>query len=193
MNGTKSHFSDPEWENELGHLINVLVVGKEGKKKEQHLIPNEELKQIASNLLSRIIDCKREVVHIAALGLIVLAYTHPEIVKVSDFNHTVQESIINKNPHDDYLQGVGNKLLNLEEELTDVTVTDDSRKPFEYPPFQKAIPYFPDYGYQATFYFKHDQLDKRIMKSIISLIEELKGKQNYNYINNNNAKFNCII
>ena len=110
LNGTKSDFSDPEWENELGHLINLLVVGKEGKKKEQHLIPDEELKQIASNLLSRIRDGKREVVHIAALGLIVLAYSHPEIVKVSDFNHTIQESIINKYPYDDYLQGVGNKL-----------------------------------------------------------------------------------
>ena len=48
---------------------------------------------------------------------------------------------------------------------------------FQYPPFQKALPYFPNYGYQATLHFNSDAaLDKKTQKLIIKLVKRLKGE-----------------
>ena len=46
--------------------------------------------------------------------------------------------------------------------------------PPAYPPFQKALPYFPDYGYQVRIHFK-SELDKALQKNITKLVTKLKG------------------
>lgn len=49
---------------------------------------------------------------------------------------------------------------------------------FQYSPFQKALPYFPDYGYQVTLHFKDDdfELDETTQGMIKNLITKLNGK-----------------
>ena len=49
---------------------------------------------------------------------------------------------------------------------------------FQYPPFQKALPYFPDYGYQVTLHFKDElaSLDKITQEAIKQLISKLSGQ-----------------
>ena len=152
-----------------------FLVAENRKNKDQRALPDKEVENISTHLLSRIHHGSTSVVDSAALGLLVLTYTHPEAVKTDGFENIIQEGIIEKYPLNDYLQAAGNSLLNLEEELEELTVPDDSRNPFELPPFQKAIPYFPHFGYQVTFVFENNQPDESIMKSIVLLIEKLKG------------------
>lgn len=49
---------------------------------------------------------------------------------------------------------------------------------FDYPPFQKALPYFPDYGYQVTVVFLQDnfELNRKTQETIKTIITELKCK-----------------
>ena len=51
-------------------------------------------------------------------------------------------------------------------------------------PFQKALPYFPDFGYQATIHFKGgvEILDKETQEMIVALIKNLNGKLLFLYL-----------
>ena len=44
-----------------------------------------------------------------------------------------------------------------------------------YLPFQKALPYFPSYGYQAVFDFDHN-VTPEVKKNIVELIANLDGE-----------------
>lgn len=167
----KEQFSEGEWKHELAHLISELVTST---KKEHPLHPTKKIHDVAQNLLLHITSAKsHEQVHQALLGQLMLVYKHPEAAKVENLQRIINEEVLEKYPLDVYLQAAGNKLLELEEDLEELEVTGP---PFQYPPFQKALPYFPSYGYQVTLVFKDDQLDESIQRNIQVLITLLKGK-----------------
>lgn len=82
------------------------------------------------------------------------------------------EQVLQKYPENEFLQVLANLLLNLKEELKPITRKETK---FEYPPFQKALPYFPYYGNQVTLVFQSD-LTPKIQKAIIGLLHALNGK-----------------
>ena len=152
------------------------LVAKPQEIKDQLAQPDQEVKETTKRLVSKLSNASNErAVHSAVLGLLLLTHTHPEAVKTFDFQNKIQTDIIEKYLTANYLQGAANNLLNLEENLTHLTIPKDARKPFELPPFQKSLPYFPKFGYQVTLCFKDHRLDRNIMKSLVSLIEKLKG------------------
>lgn len=129
---------------------------------------------MAGNLLARLKSgATMESVHKALLGLLVLASTCPETTQVEGLRTVIEDNVLDKYPLDDFLQAAANKLLNIEEDLEKLEFPGS---PFEYPPFQKAIPYFPSYGYQVTMVFKDDQLDASIQTAIVDLVNKLKSK-----------------
>ena len=128
---------------------------------------------MSENLLLRIRSVSLEQVHYALLALLMLAQKHPEAAQVENLHSTINDQVLEKYPLDAFLQAAGNKLLDLEEDLEKLEITGP---PFQYPPFQKALPYFPNYGYQVTLVFKDDQLDEKIQKDIKGLITKLKGE-----------------
>lgn len=135
--------------------------------------PTKEIHDVAENLLQRIgSSVSLEQVYHAILGQFLLVHKHPEAAKVENLQRVVSDNVIEKYPLDVFLQAAGNKLLELEEDLEELEITSP---PFQYPPFQKALPYFPSYGYQVTLVFKDDQPDKNIQKSLVNLITMLKG------------------
>ena len=113
-----------------------------------------------------------EQVYSALLGQLMLVRKHPEAAKVENLRRVISDDVIEKYPLDVFLQAAGNKLLELEEDLEELEIT---APPFQYPPFQKALPYFPSYGYQVTLWFQDDQLDKNIQKNLENLMRILKG------------------
>ena len=113
-----------------------------------------------------------EKIHLALLGQLMLLYKHPEAAKVENFHKIIHDNVLEKYPLDVFLQAAGNKLLELEEDLEQLEMTG---QPFQYPPFQKALPYFPKYGYQVTLVFKDGQLDNKIQINLEKLFKLLKG------------------
>ena len=99
-------------ENQLEHMIRFLVA-ENRKNKDQRALPDKEVENISTHLLSRIHHGSTSVVDSAALGLLVLTYTHPEAVKTDGFENIIQEGIIEKYPLNDYLQAAGNRPLKL--------------------------------------------------------------------------------
>ena len=49
------------------------------------------------------------------------------------------------------------------------------KRPFEYPPFQKAMPFFPDNGYQLTLKFAEKEITEPIKGKITVLLAQLTG------------------
>ena len=144
------------------------------KEKEHPLYPTKKVHDVVQNLLQRIASASsHEQVHLALLGLLMLVYDHLEAAKVENLRRIISDDVIEKYPLDVFLQAAGNKLLELEEDLE--VLEKPAGPPFQYPPFQKALPYFPSYGYQVTLVFKDDQLDKNIQKNLEVLITILKG------------------
>ena len=167
--------SDEEWEAELNSFIANLVAEPEPTIHP----PHEEVQPVVQALLNKIKKIgargkvKNQVLEKTVLSLLLLAQEHPEAASNENFESIVQEEILDRYPLNDFLQGAGNKLLDIAEHLESL---DLSVPPFQYPPLQKALPYFPDYGYQVTLRMRDGQLDADIQRSIIALVEELRGK-----------------
>lgn len=55
---------------------------------------------------------------------------------------------------------------------------------FQYLPFQKALPYFPNYGYQVTLHFKDADAEpnKKTQDTIRILIKELSSELAASYL-----------
>ena len=113
-----------------------------------------------------------EQTYLALLGQLMLVREHPEAAKVENLRRIISEDVIEKYPLDVFLQAAGNKLLELEEDLEELEITAPL---FQYPPFQKALPYFPNYGYQVTLVFNDDLPDKITQKNLVELITKMKG------------------
>lgn len=141
--------------------------------------PTEQVHDVAEKLLQRISrSVSLEQIYMALLGQLMLVRKHPEAAKVENLRQIISDDVIEKYPLDVFLQAAGNKLLELEEDQEELEIT---APPFQYPPFQKALPYFPNYGYQVTLVFKDDQLDKNTQKNLENLIRILKGDKKMNY------------
>ena len=124
--------------------------------------------------MERILVGPKEITYQSILGLCLLAqHNLKEIPSVfGNFDEDLTKHILDKYPMDNFLQAVTNYLLNQYESLTSLEIEGE---PFAYPPFQKALPYFPDYGYQVTLVFKDGELNTSIMRAIVNIIQELKG------------------
>ena len=144
---------------------------------------------MSENLLLHIRSVSLEQVHYVLLALLMLAQKHPEAAQVKKLPATINDQVLEKYPLDVFLQAAGNKLLDLEENLRKLEKL--TRPPFQYPPFQKALPYFPNFGYQVTLVFKDDQLDEKIQKDIKGLITKLKGEIITFILRTNSIQF-CI-
>lgn len=164
-------FSGQEWENELSHLISTLVTSVETKRHPPHS-SSSKVSAECKDLLLRIKSAKLEEVHRALMGLLMLVYTHPEGATVEHLKRTIHEEVLEKYPLDCFLQAAGIKILEVAECLEELVLTGT---PFQYPPFQKAIPYCPSYGYQATLVFHGNKLDTTIQAALRALITKLKG------------------
>ena len=135
--------------------------------------PTKQIHDVAENLLQRISrSVSLEQTYLALLGQLMLVRKHPEAAKVENLRRIISEDVIEKYPLDVFLQAAGNKLLKLEEDLEELEIT---APPFQYPPFQKALPYFPNYGYQVTLVFNDDLPDKNTQKNLVELIKIMKG------------------
>ena len=174
LTGRKSS-SDEEWEAALNSFIANLVAEHEPTIHP----PHEEIQLVVQALLNKLKSIwvkgkvKIQVFEKTVLSLLLLAQEHPEAASNERFESIVQEEILDRYPLNDFLQGAGNKLLDIAEHLESL---DLSVPPFQCPPFQKALPYFPDYGYQVTLRMSDDKLDADIQKAIIALVKDLKGK-----------------
>ena len=170
----KVPFTDPGWERELGHLVNALVTAKSEpsySSKPSH----QEANAIATNVLQKIDKSRenRKSVHQAILCLLMLADVYPEVASVTNLEPVQQ--VLEMYPMDDFLQAGANRLLNLSEEL--ISLKMDETK-FEYPPFQKALPYFPSFGNQVTMVFEDgptSTLTTEVQTKIIGLVHTLNG------------------
>lgn len=171
----KKNLSHKEWDDELSSFISTLLVEQEANKHR----PHKQAVTFALSLLSMLKDRKTNggnelLIHKLVLALLTLSLTHPEATNSQGFKGVIQEEVLDQYSHDEFLQASGNKLLDIAEDLVQL---DLSSQPFQFPPFQKALPYFPSYGYQATLVFADDKLDQDIQRSIISLVTELKCKK----------------
>ena len=121
--------------------------------------------------MERILIGPKEIVYQSILGLCLLAQ-HNLASAFGNFDEDSMKHIFDKYPMDNFLQAATNYLLNQYESLTNLEIEGE---PFAYPPFQKALPYFPNFGYQVTLVFKDGELNTSIMRAIINIIQNLKG------------------
>ena len=143
---------------------------------EHHVFrPTFQVHDTASKLLMRVKSENDEQVHHALLALLMLVKKHPEAAKIEKLHEIITE-VLEMHPLDVFLQVAGNRLLDLREDLEKLEIPA-----FQYPPFQKALPYFPNYGYQVTFVFSDGQLDQKIQGSLEDLMKTLAGKSLYQY------------
>lgn len=174
----KDAFSERRWQHEYGHFIQTMLSAKaDSVVSLPHCLSQpKKLQAIAKTFMERIMNGPKEVVHQAALGLCVLAVNNLREVgnAIKSFDEeSLAKKVFEKYPMDTFLQATMNSVLNQYESLLPLEVEGT---PFDYPPFQKAIPYFPDYGYQVTLIFKDGDLNGSIMRSIVNLIKKLKGE-----------------
>ena len=169
----KETFSERKWQYELGQLVKALV-RPGGEKLPQCLTQPKKLQAIAKTFLNRVAVGPKLLADQAVLGLCLLALNNLREIEsaVSSFDEQLTKQILDKYPMDNFIQASINHLLNQYENLTPLEIEGT---PFAYPPFQKAIPYFPDHGYQVTLVFKDGDLNGFIVKAILNIIEKLKG------------------
>lgn len=160
------------WEKELGRLIETVI--SPDRKGSQ--FTNDDVTAVVQNLVFKLKkETSKSIICKAILGILVLAYAFTvEFTKVDGFLGVINHYVIDKFPLDVFQQIAGNILLNLEEYQTQLKITG---RPFEFPPFQKALPYFPSYGYVITTIFRNDNPDAAIQKVIIDLVKELTSKK----------------
>lgn len=166
----KETFSERKWRYELGHFVKLLV--SPGNEKLPHCLSQpKKLQSIVKIFMERILTGPKEIIYESILGLCLLAQ-HNLASAFGNFDEDLTKHIFDKYSMDNFLQAATNHLLNKYESLTSLEVEGE---PFVYPPFQKALPYFPDYGYQVTLVFKDGELSTNIMRAIINIIQKLKG------------------
>jgi hypothetical protein len=121
--------------------------------------------------MERIQTGPKPIIYESILGLCLLAQHHLATA-FGNFDEGLTNHVFDKYPMDNFLQAATNYLLNQYESITSLEIEGE---PFAYPPFQKALPYFPDYGYQVTLVFKDGELNTSIMRAIVNIVQKLKG------------------
>ena len=173
MSGKEPFTTDPVWEKELAHLVKVLETAKI-KLFNSPELSQQEATAFAKTNLQKIVSNPENLtaVHQASLCLLMLADVHPEVAAVINLE-PVQHNILKKYPTDDFLQVGANRLLNLSEELIPLTAVETK---FEYPPFQKALPYYPSFGNQVTMVLDDGAtLTTEVQTKLFGLVQKLNG------------------
>ena len=147
----------------------------DGEKLPNCLVQTKKLQAIARTFLDRVAVSSKEVIYDSVLGLCLLSLKNLREVgsAISSFDEDLTKRLLDKYSMDNFIQAAVNHLLNQYEKLVSLEVEG---KPFAYPPFQKALPYFPNYGYQVTMVFKDGDINGGIMKVIVNIMEKLKGE-----------------
>lgn len=105
-------------------------------------------------------------------ALLLLASEDDSVLDIEDnLGEDVRKATAKRFPDDNQLLGNALKLSLLQKARSAPTPT----RPFEYPPFQKAMPFFPDNGYQLTLTFKEKEITEPIKSKIIVLLDQLTG------------------
>lgn len=170
----KEAFSESKWQYEYAHFVKAFVQPDE--KLPNCLSQSKKLQAIAKTFMERILVGPKEVtVYEAMLGLCLLALNNLREVGNAGGNleADLTRYILDKHPMDSFLQAAVNHLLNQCESLIPLQFEG---KLFAYPPFQKAIPYFPNYGCQVTLVLKDGNLNDGVVKAIVNIIQKLKGE-----------------
>ena len=189
LKGTQESTAD-EWETEIGAIIIASVSKKEHVQKPLDItaqlqgpdqkgtnvnFTQEERRAVVSNLLCRINDDNHVHVQQAALAIYALVkYAagefDPETLKsISDSIDGAQGRF----QLDSFLQVVDVQIMGIIESLVPIP---DSAKGFEYPPFQKGLPFFPDHAYQVTIKLAKRQVSEKCAKNLLKLVHTVDGK-----------------
>jgi len=92
------------------------------------------------------------------------------VVKLPDLEQKL-DKVVKSYPGDVQILSEVYNLLNMKEEAVPL-----SQKPrFKYPPFQKALPYFPSNCFQLLLKFK-GQLTSQLHRQIMDVLQALKGE-----------------
>ncbi len=107
----------------------------------------------------------------ALRGLFKLARQNAhDVMNLPDVEKALQQ-VVKSFPGDPEILSDGYSLLNMKEECLALP----QKPPFEYPPFQRALPYFPSNGYQLMLTFKQ-KLTPQLQKQIKLMLQALKGE-----------------
>ena len=162
------------WNQEILQLIKWLSITKSQ-------LPKEVVLAIARNILKHrkftAIDGGQATDHQEARNdlsaLLLLANEDESILDIDDNLGEDMCKAAEKQFPDDY-QMLGNVLkLCLLQKVR--STTPSPKRPFEYPPFQKAMPYFPNNGYQLTMTFAEKEITGPIKSKIAALLAQLTG------------------
>lgn len=186
MKGTHEGTKD-EWEAEIG----AITIASVHKLADVQTLPDfttqmplmctdvnftrDEQRAVVSNLLGRMNDVNKIRVHQAALAIYAMVKS-AAIEFDADTLKSISESIDTAQrrfPMDDLLQVVEVETMSVIESLVAIP---DSAKDFEYPPFQKGLPFFPDHAYQVTVNLVGRQASDDWAKSLLQLVHAVDGK-----------------
>ena len=157
-----------EWGNELAHLTKRYLTEHSSASP---LLSEADLSAVAANLPSRIEDV-HTVDKAVLLGLLLSKVPNSPLLKLPNFDKIIQANVLEKYPMNNYRQAAGEKLL---EQLEGAVHLKVERASFEFPLFQRALPFFPSFGYQVTLFFKSGVLTSGLQKKLMRLLQELKG------------------
>ena len=194
-----------EWETEIGAIIVASVCKKEDVRKlldftAQHQeldqkspmctdvhFTQDENRAAVSKLLGSMNDDNHAHVQQAALAIYTLVkYAarefDPETLK------SISESIgcaKGRFQLDDFLQVVEVQTMNVIESLVPIP---DLATGFEYPPFQKGLPFFPDNAYQVTMNLARRHVSEKCAKNLLKLVQAVDGKHHHSVCDNVNYR-----
>ena len=104
-------------------------------------------------------------------GLLELVRRTPDdVVKLPDLEQKL-DKVVKSYPGDVQILSEVYNLLNMKEE----TVPLSQKPQFKYPPFQKALPYFPSNCFQLLLKFQ-GQLTSQLHRQIMDVLQALKGE-----------------
>ncbi len=161
----------------LGPLINLLVADNSSSKS---FASDDEATKVATQLFSELNkdgnETDPEQLHRKVLGLLVLVYTHPKAIENN--MDAIKTSIVEQFPMNSFMQAAASKLL-LVNEKQKILHDKSHSNPYDFPLFQKGLPFFPHYGNQVTLVFRDSDVvvNDKLRASVVVLIEALNSKQ----------------
>lgn len=204
VKGTHEGTKD-EWETEIGAIIVASVRKKEDVRKlldfaaqlqgpdqkspmctDVHFTQDEQRAAI-SKLLGSMHGDNHAHVQQAALAIYALVkYAarefDPETLK------SISDSIDGAKRRfqlDDFLQVVEVQTMSIIESLVAIP---DLATGFEYPPFQKGLPFFPDNAYQVTINLARRHVSEKCAKNLLQLVHAVDGKHHHSVCDNMNYR-----
>ena len=144
-------------------------------------LSKEVVSAIARNILKHFkataVDGKKATDHQEARNdlsaLLLLANEDESILDIDgNLGEDMCKAAAKQFPDDYQMLGIVLKLFLLQKARS---TTPSPKRPFEYPPFQKAMPFFPNNGYQLTLTFAEKEITGPIKSKITALLAQLTG------------------